>query len=277
MSLGPFDLTGGPFLILYILLLAATVAIGLVVPRRLRPEGRRQRVTDADQLAFLAGGKRRFADALVSRLLAARALVISGREFGIGARDSALSPAERSVVALPAPIHWRDIRGTLIPYAEPLERRMVAAGLLTSREENGNIRFRSILPYAALFMFGATKWVIGDLRERPVGFLTILLLLTAAFAVIRWLTIDRRTEAGRKALAVARESSLRLKQAPTTPEVGLAVALFGTAVLAGSGWSDFHKLRTAGDSVGSCGGGGGGDGGGDGGCGGGGGCGGCGG
>ena len=30
MSLGPFDLTGGPFLILYMLLLIATVAIGLV-------------------------------------------------------------------------------------------------------------------------------------------------------------------------------------------------------------------------------------------------------
>jgi hypothetical protein len=49
--------------------------------------------------------------------------------------------------------------------------------------------------------------------------------------------------------------------------------LFGTAVLAGSGWSDFHRLRSAGDNGGACGGGSG-----DGGSGcGGGGCGGCGG
>jgi uncharacterized protein (TIGR04222 family) len=270
MSLGPFDLTGVPFLILYIVLFAATLAAGLVIPRRLRPEGRRQRVTDLDQLAFLAGGKRRFADALVSRLLAARALAMSGKTFTAGARAPDLSAAERSVVALPAPIGWRDIKDRLIPYAEPLERKMVAAGLLTSRAEQANIRFRTILPFVALFMFGATKWVIGDLRERPVGYLTILLLLTAAFAMIRWLSIDRRTAAGLKALAIARESSLRLKRAPTTPEVGLAVALFGTAVLAGSGWSDFHKLRSAGDGIGSYGGGGGcgGGGGGGGGCGG---------
>jgi uncharacterized protein (TIGR04222 family) len=274
MSLGPFDLAGGPFLILYLLLFAVTVAIGLAVPRRLRPEGRRQKVTDVDQLAYLAGGKRRFADALVSRLLAARALLMSGKEFGIGAPGAALSQAERSVIALPAPIRWRDIKDILIPYAEPLERRMVEAGLLTSRAEAANIRFWTMLPYAMLLMFGATKWVIGDLRERPVGFLTALLVFTAAFAIVRWVTLDRRTEAGRKALDIAMESSLRLRQAPTTPEVGLAVALFGTAVLAGSGWSDFHRLRSAGDSGGSCGGGGG-DGGGGGGCGGG--CGGCGG
>ncbi|HEY5710580.1 MAG TPA: TIGR04222 domain-containing membrane protein [Allosphingosinicella sp.] len=273
MSLGPFDLTGGPFLILYIAFFVATVVAGLVIPRRLRPEGRRQRVTDVDQLAFLAGGKRRFADALVSRLLAVRALAMNGKTFTIGARLPELSQAERSVLALSAPIKWRDIQGTLFPYAEPLERRMVAAGLLTSREENSNLRFWAMLPYAVLLMFGATKWVIGDLRERPIGYLTVLLVMTAVFALIRWLSIDRRTEAGRKALADAQETSLRIKRAPTEPEVGLAVALFGTVVLAGSGWSDFHKLRTAGDGGGSCGSS---DGGGGGGCGGGG-CGGCGG
>ena len=37
MSLGPFDLTGEPFLMLYSLLLAAAMVAGFVIPRRMRP------------------------------------------------------------------------------------------------------------------------------------------------------------------------------------------------------------------------------------------------
>ena len=59
----------------------------------------------------------------------------------------------------------------------------------------------------------------------------------------------------------SRDQSDRLRKAPTTSEIGLAVALFGTAVLVGSGFADFHTLRHAS----SDGGGGGSDGGGDGG------------
>jgi uncharacterized protein (TIGR04222 family) len=276
MSLGPFDLTGGPFLTLYVILLAAAVAAGFLIPRRLRPRGRPQRVTDVDQLAFLAGGRARFNEAVTTRLLAARSLIMTGRNrFRAIAAGPTDSSAERNVLAMPAPIRWREIELALKSYAEPVQRRLIAAGLLMSPEERLNVRFRAMLPYLMLFAFGATKWMIGDMRDRPVGYLTGLLVLTVAVAVIRWVTIDPRTEAGQEAVAEAREQSQRLKIAPTAPETGLAVALFGTAVLAGSGWGDFHRLRES--SGGGCGAGGGdgGDGGG-GGCGGGG-CGGCGG
>jgi hypothetical protein len=94
--------------------------------------------------------------------------------------------------------------------------------------------------------------------------------------VIRYFTVDRRTEAAMSAVEAAKTRAARLKAAPTTPEMGLAVALFGTTVLAGSAYQDFHRLRSSsgdgdggssGDGSGGCG---------SGGCGGGG-CGGCGG
>ena len=275
MSLGPYDLTGGPFLTLYLALLAMTVVAGIVIPHRLRPAGRRHRVTDVDQLAYLAGGPGRFADALVSRLLAARSLVMVGNDrFRATADADAASPAEWSVLQLRWPIRWKEIELTLGDYVQPLQDRMVAAGLLVSDDERAMLRFRATLPYALLIMFGAVKLIVGELRDRPIGILTALLVVTAIVAVIRWFSVDRRTQAGREAVDAARSEAARLMTAPTTPEVSLAVALYGTAVLAGSGWSDFHHLRTArGDSGGS--GGCGGDGGG-GGCGGGG-CGGCGG
>jgi uncharacterized protein (TIGR04222 family) len=271
MSLGPFDLTGGPFLILYLSLFLVTIIAGIVIPRRLRPDGQRRRVADLDQIAWLAGGRARFADALVARMLSAGALKLTGKDmFSMGQRDAAATPAERSVIALEPPIRWADISRNLKGYAEPLERKLEQAGLTMSAKERANIAFWAALPYLMLFTFGATKWVIGDLRDRPIGYLTVALLFTAFFGIIRYFTIDRRTKAGLRAFEDAKTGKDRLRRAPTTDETGLAVALFGTAVLAGSGFADFHKLRQAGGDSG----GGGGDAGGGSGCGGGG-CGGC--
>lgn len=276
MPLGPFDMTGGPFLVLYGILLVFTIIAGFRIPRWLQPPGRDQRVTDPDDLAWLAGGATRFADTVVARLLAIRALDMIGKDdFRAVSRDAGQTSAERSVLAMPQPISWSAIEKTLQSHAEPVERKLVASRLLMDRATVFQMRFWQTSPYLLLLAFGATKWLIGDARERPTGFLTAFLVVTVIFALIRFFTVDRRTQAGRDALDHATAQSGRLKQAPTNSEIGMAVALFGTTVLVGSGWADFHTLRNAGSSDG--GGGGGGDGGGGGGGCGGGGCGGCGG
>ena len=278
MSLGPFDLTGGPFLTLYSALLAAVLIAGFVLPRRLRPDGRRQRVTDVDQLAFLAGGGARFGDALVARLLASRALLMVGKNrFRAAAGAAGETPAERSVLALHAPMRWHEIQLALKAHADPLEERLIALGLLMRDGELAALRFRTTLPYALLVGFGAIKLIVGDARDRPTGYLTALLVVTVLCGAVRWFTIDRRTRAGVEAVEQAREQSQRLRKAPTVTETGLAVALFGTIVLAGSGWENFHRLRSAGGDGGTSSDGGGDGGGSDGGGGCGGGCGGCGG
>ncbi|MDQ8756464.1 TIGR04222 domain-containing membrane protein [Sphingosinicella sp. LHD-64] len=268
MSLGPFDMTGGPFLILYGVLFVATIIAGFVIPRAMRPDGRPGRVTDEDQIAWLAGGKARFGDALVARLLAARDLVMTGKDhFSVHGRGGGATAAEKSVLALYPPVRWRDIEQALKPYVEPIARKLAKAGLLVTDGEHANLRFYAVLPYLMLFVFGATKWVIGDLRDRPIGFLSVLLIATFVFGIIRFFTIDRRARSGLDALENAKLQAQRLKAAPTAPEMGLAVALFGTVVLVGSGFDDFHKLRNA--SSGDSGSGGDGDGGGcSGGCGG---------
>jgi uncharacterized protein (TIGR04222 family) len=158
MSLGPFDLTGGPFLTLYVFLLLVTIVAGLVIPRRLRPEGRIQRVTDIDQLAYLAGGRARFWDAVVARLLASRALAMVGPDtFSVDQRMPDASPAERAVLTLSSPAKWAEIELALRNYTAPLEQKMIDSGLLVSSEERGNLRFWATLPYAMLIVFGATR------------------------------------------------------------------------------------------------------------------------
>ena len=282
MSLGPFDLTGGPFLELYVVLLGIAVIAGFIIPGWLRPDGYAGRVTDPDELAYLAGGEARFADAVVARLLAARSLVMIGKKgFHAQMPDAGRTAAERSVLALPGELTWPKIVRTLQPEAEPIGRRLVADGLMMDAGLIQQMRFWQTLPYFLLFSFGTIKLMVGEARHRPVGYLALFLLVTAILAAIRWFAVERRTQGGLAALDDARSGAERLRLAPTAPEAGLAVALFGTVVLAGSGWSDFHQLRTAkaGDGGGwsGCGGSSGGDGGGGcggGGCGGGG-CGGC--
>lgn len=246
MSLGPFDMTGGPFLVLYVGLLLAAIVAGFVIPRRMRPGGRAQQVTDADQLAWLAGGGVRFVDALVTRLLATGDLTLLAKDgFYIRPGARGKTAAEQRVLALSSPVPWSTIVAQIKSYAEPVAEKLQAAGLLISAKEAADIRFYQTLPYVFLIGFGATKWIIGDNRGRPVGILTAFLMVTLVIAVIRWFKVDRRTQAAMDVLDDARLRHERLKIAPTTDEVGTAVALFGTTVLAGSAWSNYHTMRMA--------------------------------
>ena len=76
MSLGPFDLTGGPFLPLYGALLVLSIISGLLIPRWLRSDGLVSRHRDADDLAFLAGGAPRLAETVT--VLAAEGAMTPG-------------------------------------------------------------------------------------------------------------------------------------------------------------------------------------------------------
>ncbi len=274
MPLGPFDLTGGPFLLLYGALLIFTIIVGIAIPRWLKPEGRAPRNPDIDHLAFLAGGTSRFAEAVTTRLLATKQLVMDGKKFLAGELGGTTA-AERSVLALPQPANWDAVAGAIGRHADPIRERLIADGLLMDGWTGLQLRFWQTSPYFLLFAFGWTKLQIGEAREKPVGFLIALLVITGVLAMFRFALLDRRTRAGEEMLGEARERSERLRRAPAEGETGLAVALFGTTVLVGSAWGDFHRMRAASGDSGSGGGGDGGSGCGGGGCGGG--CGGCGG
>lgn len=271
--MNPFNLPGPQFLALDAGLLVLTVIAGLLIPRWLRPAGRERPVRDPAWLAVLAGGHTRFTDMLIARLLAARTLIVGADGLLVAAREGARTAAERALVALPQPLKLPRADRALKPHAREVEDELIAAELMMAPGTVTQLRLWQTAPYALLLLFGAFKWDVGVARDKPVGFLTILLALTAVLAVVRLAAVDRRTRAGQDAVIAARLNADRLRRAPTGPETGLAVALFGTTVLVGSGFALLHQLRAPSSDSGS----GGGDSGGDGGGGGGGGCGGCGG
>ena len=278
MNLGPFDLTGGPFLALYSVVLVLAGLASLLIPRMMRGQGRPGQADGQDDLAFLAGDVTRLAEAAVARLLESGALVQQGRsQFMTVVSDAGKTPVERAILGMARPAGWGAILRAVAAEAMPIERRLVAKGLLLDSATQVRLRLTATLPLLLALGFGAIKLLVGVSRGKPVGYLVALLLITAVLGAMRFAKLDRRTREGQQMLAQERVISERLRRAPQRSEMGRSVALFGTAVLAGSALSNFDAMRrnTSGsDGSSGCSGSAGGDGGG--GCGGGG-CGGCGG
>lgn len=249
MGLGPFDLHGPAFLTLYGVLLAITIVAGFAIPRWLRPEGRSARLTDPDQIAYLAGGSLRYVDAVVTRMLAAGKIAIDGRNaVHIVAPPVLAAGPERSVLALPTPAPWARVTKAVSGHRLMIEAQLVHAELLIDRATALQLRFWQTTPYLLLIAFGAIKWDIGIGRGRPIGYLTAFLMVTAIFALVRFASVGRRTRSGIEALASVKAGADRLRRAPTDDELPMAVALFGTTVLAGSAWHDYHTMRAASSS-----------------------------
>ena len=250
----PPELFGGSLQVLYAALFVAALAAGILLPGLFRPEGRRCRLNDVEQLAFLSGGRRRYREAVVAGLVARGALLLghSRRRPGFlrGSRGRARTAAERCILALPPPIHWPQIAGALEPCVALLRRRLVAAGLLASETGRGWLRFWALLPWLALLGFGTTAW-LGDAAGQPL--LLTLLAITLVAGLVRAVTTDGRTRAGIEAVTQARLTSSRLARAPAREEIPLAVALFGAGVLAATPWVQLHPRHRDGRSEGGCG------------------------
>ena len=256
MSLGPFDLNGMEFLQLYCVLLAFAVFAGQIIPSLMRPAGRPRSIGDVEQIAFLAGGIRRLSESVVAKLMAAGGLAVSAKgQVNLVSRDVATTPLEKAILNTAMPIRWKYLMGRVEPSATLLKRKLVQAGLMSDDLASQRIRQMQTLPYAALLIFGATKLMVGLMRDRPVGFLVALLIATFIIGAIRFSKLDRRTEAGIVALESAARAAQRLRNAPTAPEMGHAVALFGTVVLAGSLYESLHMMRRGSDGGGNSGGG----------------------
>ncbi|SDY22124.1 TIGR04222 domain-containing membrane protein [Lysobacter enzymogenes] len=292
----PLDFYGGGFLILYLAALPWAYLVGTAIKRALRGPNQRNsaQVEDSVELAYLAGGAERAADAALVELMhrdvlgldySGAPLQAAGRLDRVWLRiDAARLQAQAAQMPRPvrdaAAVAEREqslsrTLAALVRVYEPIGAQLRRKGWWLSHAADVRLRWLGSAPLLALAGLGTAKIFVGLARERPVGFLVVLVALTALIALARLLRQQRRTRAGEWALYDASGRA-------TPGEPAVYVALSGTVGLYGSGFADYHILRTppgssGGDSgsgsSGSCSGGGGGGCGG----GGGGGCGGCGG
>lgn len=260
------------FLVLYILMVTTALAASFWFSGWLRPKGYAVDIEDLEEVAVLARGAERHADAVLSDLLARGAIAAESPSKLVAVhRIQAHGPAAQVLADREGPFTLAQAKIALEPRKEQIEAALVQRGLMIAASERWQLRMVAAVPLLVVLALGEFRRASGEALGEPTGFLVILMVLTAVLALWRWFALNPRTQAGNAAVDRLRHRSWRLKRAPEQGEVGLAVAMFGTMVLAGTPWEPLHAMRQASSSDGS----GGGDSNSDGGCGGG--CGGCGG
>lgn len=245
--MGPnvLDWTAGPFLTLYILLYIAALVASVLLARFLRAEGRPGAVADAEEAAVLGRGRERLGEVVAARLLERGSLKVERGKLvpQPGARSE--SATEAAVLALPAPIGWSSLRKVTDRGLGEIEQRLVRRGLLQQAADARSAALIACMPLVVLLALGLAKALVGSSRGHPVGFLLFFLVVTVGTILVRWLNPSRKTRAGQAALLDAVDRADRLKLAPAHGEAAMAVALFGTGVLAAGGLDDFHRMRSS--------------------------------
>ena len=227
MGLNPLDWYGADFLLLYGALFAAAIVGAFRIAANARPEGRRGKLTEADDMAVLHLGKERFAEVVAARLLQRGALKVEKSRL-VRQSGSGGGSLENEVLRVGDVISWKALRRVTDTGAARIEADLVRRGLLLARGEWLQLGFYSVIPLLALMVFGLAKVFVGLSRERPVEFLLFFMFITACVVAARWSGTDKRTKAGLAARDDALDTFTRLSQAHTKDETGMAVALFGT-------------------------------------------------
>lgn len=247
-SANPLDWTGREFLVLYLVAMLSVLIASVLIRRAARDTGAaRGARPEALELAYLAGGATRSADAGIAQMLAEGqvewdAAAAKLRSTGGARRLGEPFDQIAQCIATDGEPDRAVSRAAL--RLDSVRKALVAKGLWLDDAGAWRARWWSALPWLLLAGFGAAKIVIGISRGKPVAILVILSIITTVVGLILLLKRPGRTRAGDRALAEARVQHARALRAPRPQETGLAVALLGTAALSGTAWASYHQSRT---------------------------------
>lgn len=296
-AISPLDYSGAEFLKFYGLLVALAVIGSIVCRGAMRTSAPADaRIDDQNPLEVgaLRGGWTGAFHSAFAGLLADGALShVTSRQWGtlkhrfVAKRDTGPDDGElasgilaRARMSGPDGAELSVLGSSAKPSALRVEQALAKRGLLENADSFQQVWLCVGVIMGVTLCLGAAKLLIGLQRDKPVGFLAVL-LVGAFLATIALMRKPRRTQVGDRELRRVLESQADLKRRaknaaiPLGPaEAAMAIALFGVAECLSAQFNGMHQaIRVTDSSSGGCGSG-------DGGCGGGGcggGCGGCGG
>jgi uncharacterized protein (TIGR04222 family) len=241
------DWTADPFLLLYASLMLAGIAALFIGRRRMRARvAAHGGELSVWETACLAAGPERAVDAAIADLLQRRAIVLEpdGQRLRLTAEPATL-PEPLSVVARRV-----GLRGNIdavikdsLPWLDGPLRALVTRGLLLAPADAAKAALQPVLPLALVLLLGLAKIAVGLSRDKPIGILAFLCAVTGAIVLITAFKRPQRTRAGDALLRELNERYARIARAPRDSELALAVALVGTAALAGSAFDAYHQAR----------------------------------
>jgi uncharacterized protein (TIGR04222 family) len=292
------DYPGSDFLQFFWLLAVAVFAGGAYLRWHFRRPG--EPLTDEAPpldpyaIALLAEGRERAVQAAVSRLVHTGTLRIEGDDRRLilnRPAPKASYPLEQVLLANIDPqegTHLGSLRLAAAGVFWRMEHELAEYGLLVREADQRRAMLWPLVLVAGLLLLAVVKIFIGVGRDRPVSFLVISCIALLIAGGVAFCRRALRSRYGDAFIESLQQEHRVLTRRPLDGLAGmagaslpLAVALFGTGVLAQTPYQDLHRAvaphQDTGASTGGCGGDAGGDGGSGGGDGGSGGCGGCGG
>jgi uncharacterized protein (TIGR04222 family) len=293
-----FDWRGPDFLKFYLLLVIVCFGVAIGLRRFLRVPGTAEPLAgpelDGYATAYLNGGKVLVANTLIANLIRRNAMRVdpkNRRLFSLTPKPILETEAEEAIYAAAESTEGSsiaDVRSIAQPAIARIADELKARGLVVPDSAAGKAVAIPLMIAMAAVVVGVIKIFVGISRDRPVGFLVFLCLVSGVIALFGFARRPLRSRKGDAVFARLRESHMGARRlgrnvaALPTAEFAAVVGLFGMTALAGTELDDLRRsLQPPANGISgcgsSCGGGGGGCGGGGCGGGGGGGCGGCGG
>lgn len=249
-GLNPFDLKNDDFLSLVAVSLLATACIGRVIRTMMRtpnplPEDDEMEL-NWEQTAYLAGGAGRLTTATIARLVGRGLATVrdDGKTLApSGAPEEDVTAVERAVLRfLPVTNEVTALK----PVQDAVEAafaqesaRMEMDGWILTKVEQGRIMLTSLAPMLmVLLCLALPRLVMGFSANKPVGFLVGLSAVGGLIGLIIVCAGSLRLSKRGMALLDQQKKRHNLLRAGTmwehSGDAGMAVALFGTAVLAGT-------------------------------------------
>ena len=249
-SFNPFDWNGGTFIALYVVLMVVCAVATSLWRRALRDNGSSDNGFGLDplEIAYLAGGNARVLDAAVADLMDRGAIEwdASSRRFVATGRNTENLPPLLNRIYRHLPNEGQPVKVAqrLDADLQPTVSKLETRGLLLDAGARTRASRLPLLIPAALVLFGATKFFIGLSRGKPVEFLFILMLITAAVSLVTAkIKAGARSRAGDRVLAQLQTEYAHTARAPRSGELPLAVALAGTAIMATTAYAAYHEAR----------------------------------
>jgi uncharacterized protein (TIGR04222 family) len=259
--MNPLDWTAGPFLTFYVSTAFLFGFAAWLVRRRLGGSAAGRPILTSPELAYLANGAERVGDTIVTGFLTSNAATLSpdGRTIDIDAAKLGMPPdlAPFAQAGLSGKMKRRDFQQKIRPGVEYIRVKLEELGLCPDPSLLPAYRLKILILFAVPLFLGIRKVGAGVERDKPVGFLVILLIVTVIVA-LNFLRAPRLTRAGHEVLAGAQLQHSRAARAPLKNELMLAVALTGLVVLSGTPFNALYAAsqQGGGDGGSGCGGGG---------------------
>ena len=221
----PFSgMTGPDFLLFDATLTAVAFLLVLVLRERLRATGggRPVRGLNPLELAYLAGGPNRAAATVAVGFFSAGAAMLDERKQRLTiATDGIVLPNELEPLRTCAQgvVQCKDFRAAVLPRLEPVHAELVARGLCPAPNLLTWYRLAGLVVLAVPVLIGVIRACVGAARDRPIGFLLILLMLTLFFGLLLLCPGPICTHAGTRAVRASTKTHARAVRAPLMEEL----------------------------------------------------------